>query len=313
MDNLELFKECLNNDEIIWDDFYTSIIFTKSDFKNIDNYFEIAKNIKEKIITIKQLKEKWQNENIDIFVEDILNLLLTKNWWWKYNEFACFLHTCDITIDWIKKIKSIWIQEAKKVIKDITLEYIKHRSIYDIVVKEWIVALYDDWASRKQWKTWELKIKTILIKKGYTFTENWNDFLNWDKTLAFISSNKWIFSAENIRIKLWIVYQFNKDKKKSSDVLVKNWDNLYILEAKHLKEWWWNQDKQFQEIVDIIWYSETKISYIWFLDWIYWNFLLKNNSEYKDTNKTRIEVITERLVQNKNNYFINTYWLEKLF
>ena len=86
-----------------------------------------------------------------------------------------------------------------------------------------------------------------------------------------------------------------------------------ILEAKHLKEWWWSQDKQFQELIDLISYSENNVSYIWFLDWIYWNFLLKSESEYKDTGKNRIKVVTERLKQNENNYFINTYWLNKLF
>ena len=316
IDNIKLFKECLNYDEKILDEFYSSYKLLEEDKRKIDYYYNISKEIKEKLITIKQIIQNNRDDNIvDEFIVDILELLLSKDSWWKYNEFWCFIHACDLTIDGIKKIKSSWIENIKKVLKDIVTCYVNERSIYDVVVKEWIIALYDDWASRRQWKSWENKIKQILKEKWYTFVEDWDNFLNNSYSIAFISSNKWIFSANNIKENLNIDYNFNNDKNKSSDVLVKKNNEFYIIEAKHLKEWWWNQDKQFQELVNLISYTESneKVHYVWFLDWIYWNFLLKSDSEYKDTWRTRIELVMEKLINNRTNYFINTYWLETLF
>jgi hypothetical protein len=314
MNNVKLFQECLKkeNDEIIWDKFYQNIILNPDDLSIIDNYFKISSDLKEKIITIKQLLNTGNKKEALNFVEAIINILINEEWG-QYNEFSFFLHTCDLTINWISEIKKSPIYDEKQEMLNILEQYISNRSIVDKVVKEWIIALYDDWASRRKWKSWELKIKEILTHKGYIFVEDRKSLLEWDKTLTFISSKKGLFSAKNIKEKLNITYQFNKDKRKSSDVLIKNWEKFYILEAKHLKEWWWNQDKQFQELIDLISYSEKQISYVWFLDWIYWNFLLKSESEYKDTGKKRIDIIIEKLKQNKNNYFINTYWLEKLF
>ena len=314
MDNIELFRECLKkeNDEIIWDKFYQNIILSSDDLSVINNYFKISSDLKEKIITVKQLLNIGNKKEALNFVEAIINILINEEWG-QYNEFSCFLHTCDLTINWISEIKKSSTYDEKQEVLNILEQYISNRNIVDKVIKEWIIALYDDWASRRKWKSWELKIKEILTHKGYTFVEDWKSLLEWDKTLTFISSNKGIFSAKNIKEKLKITYQFNKDKSKSSDVLIKNWEKFYILEAKHLKEWWWSQDKQFQELIDLISYSENNVSYIWFLDWIYWNFLLKSESEYKDTGKNRIKVVTERLKQNESNYFINTYWLNKLF
>lgn len=316
INNIKLFEECLKHDEKILDDFYSSYKLLDEDIKKIDYYYTISSEIKEKLITIKQIIQNNRDDNIvDKFIIDILELLLSKDSWWKYNEFWCFIHACDLTIDGIKKIKTSWIENIKKVLKDIITCYINERSIYDIVIKEWIIALYDDWASRRQWKSWENKIKQILERKWYIFVEDWDSFFSNSYSIVFISSNKWIFSANNIKENLNIDYNFNNDKNKSSDVLVKKGDEYYIIEAKHLKEWWGNQDKQFQELVNLIFYTESskKVHYVWFLDWIYWNFLLKSDSEYKDIWKNRIELVLEKLSKNSNNYFINTYWLESLF
>jgi len=318
IDNIKLFEECLKHDEEILDSFYSSYKLLEEDKRKIEYYYNISKEIKEKLITIKQIIQNDRDNNDDIvddFILDILKLLLLKDSWWKYNEFWCFIHACDLTIDWIKKIEKSGIENIKKVLKEVINCYISERNIYEIVVKEWVIALYDDWSSRRQWKSWENKIKQILESKWYTFVENWDTFLNNDYSIAFISSNKGVFSAKNIRKNLKIEYNFNEDKNKSSDVLVKKGNDFYIIEAKHLKEWWWNQDKQFQELVNLISYTESnkKIHYVWFLDWIYWNFLLKSGSEYKDTWKNRVKLVKEKLSSNSNNYFINTYWLKNLF
>lgn len=175
MDNLKLFEECLNNDEIIWDNFYQNIILNDTDLSIIENYFTVSSDLKEKIITIKQLLNKWNEKEALIFIGEIINILVNEEWW-KYNEFACFLHACDLTINWIKEIKNSSTYDEKQELLKMIKKYIWNRNILDKVIKEWIIALYDDWSSRRQWKAWEIKIKTILIKKWYVFTENWNDF-----------------------------------------------------------------------------------------------------------------------------------------
>lgn len=78
MNNLELFKKCLENDEIIWDYFYQNIILSDEDILIIDEYINISSDLKEKIITIKQLLKIGKEEEALNFVEEIINIIINK-------------------------------------------------------------------------------------------------------------------------------------------------------------------------------------------------------------------------------------------
>lgn len=312
--NLQLFESCLQYDEKIIDhnSYYNNIVLSREDILNIQSYTNLSQEIKNKIIAIKEIGDiPWSESQIYKLIEQIIDNLLLEGA--QYNEFSCFLHACDITIDTITEVKKTNPKLLQEIMLWIIDEYRNNRKFLDNASIERTTALYDDSASRRKWKAWELKIWAILWKKWFIQSQTWENFLESGKAFFFFDTGKWKFNANQTRRQLQIIYQFNKDHKKTSDVCIKFKNQFYILEAKHLKEWWWSQDKQFQELLDLISYDENNISYIWFLDWAYRNFLLKSNSLYKQTEKTRIDNIKESLQKHTNNYFVNTYGLEYLF
>jgi len=64
------------------------------------------------------------------------------------------------------------------------------------------------------------------------------------------------------------------------------------------------QNNQRKEIKNLSYDWNEKIKTVWFNDWVYWNFYIKK--KYKND-------IVKALKENWNFYFINTYWLKKLF
>lgn len=324
MNNLQLFEECLENDEEILIPYYQTII-QENDWEII-KHLKLTKKLKEKLITIKNQKEQWDNYENTLL--EIWNIIF-KNWK-TFSEFWCFMHSADITISVFENIKKEeWQNKAIKVLDNLINLYLKNREINEITTKEFILALYDDSTSRRNWKSGEEKVRDILIKKWYTFMDVnekwklfqeiqekswfnktkfkkekqkffWKYFLNCSKACAFISSRWWIFNHETIRNNIWS----ELSKTKSADILVKKWDLYYVIEAKHLKEEWWTQNNQRKEIKNLSYDWNEKIKTVWFNDWVYWNFYIKK--KYKND-------IVKALKENWNFYFINTYWLEKLF
>jgi hypothetical protein len=83
------------------------------------------------------------------------------------------------------------------------------------------------------------------------------------------------------------------------------------MENKHMKEAGGGQDKQMSEIINFISYQDKEVSYISFLDGVYFNLLsdetIKSGKPYEQR-----KAIYTYLKKNKTNYFVNTFGLEKL-
>jgi len=78
-----------------------------------------------------------------------------------------------------------------------------------------------------------------------------------------------------------------------------------------MKESGGGQDKQMSEIIDFVSYNENNVSYISFLDGIYFNLLANQNIKFGKPYFQR-KSIYANLKRSKQNWFINTKGFIKL-
>jgi len=99
------------------------------------------------------------------------------------------------------------------------------------------------------------------------------------------------------------------------DFLIKHKKDIFILEHKHMKEGGGGQDKQANEVISFIGFSEgsPNIHYISFLDGIYFNLFANKKYLKKGKILNQLKNIKQNLKRNKQNYFVNTAGFKKLF
>jgi hypothetical protein len=90
------------------------------------------------------------------------------------------------------------------------------------------------------------------------------------------------------------------------DFLIRNRNEIFVLEHKHKKEGGGGQNDQINEIVQFIGFKEKNknIHFISLLDGVYFNNYSKKNLRGKIY--TQKQAIVKNLNSNKGNYFVNT-------
>jgi hypothetical protein len=107
-----------------------------------------------------------------------------------------------------------------------------------------------------------------------------------------------------------------KSDNKMPDVLFKYKKDLFIIEHKHMKEGGGGQNKQVNEVIQFINYSENhskmKIHYVTFMDGRYFNLFNDKNFREKSKIPTQVNNIKNALKNNPSNYFVNTAGFKEL-
>lgn len=300
--NIHYLKQSINNPEKLLDESY---IFSDWD-KNINLYVEDTKKLKEILTTIKILKNKKMTINNGLYI-DIINLLNSHA---KKSELACFFTACDYNLEKVN-------EENIELVKEIIDLFLEKRGICEFTYKEWIQAILDSGSSRKKGKCGENKLINTAISYNYKLVNNIKDFLLYDKVVVNLAKNG-DFSIKNIKNKLNIDLDF-KNQNKILDILIKNKDHYFFIEAKHIKSFGGEQDKQINELINIIRKNTNKnnIHFVAFLDGNYSNYLLssdifdnKNNINNKLYNQQKD--IINALNTNKMNLWLNTYSFKEL-
>ncbi len=205
------------------------------------------------------------------------------------------------------------------------VEYCKRRrKIYDKLGYSNITvqALYDSGSSRKQGGSGTNKlidiVEDILNISDKEHTKNLKDFKN--KIYCYFlpdGEDKELFK-EFIK-KYNLNYEFGRNSQnKIPDMVLKIGNDIFIIEAKHIKESGGAQDKQIKEIIEFIKYEEksSNIHYVSLMDGIYFNKFIKEkynpNGRKNNKVKTQINDIKNHLKDNKNNFFVNTEGFKKL-
>lgn len=318
MDNIELLEFCFENLEDFTDEYYskkTNSILSL-DPENPNNLMKQNQFLIDNI-TVYQIWIETNNESMQqSAIENIINALETK--WINFSEFTNYWSRKDISYSIYKKV--LTTTELKiDFLTQILPKYIQDR--HNLYKLYWyspssLQAINDSKAHKENWWTWIWKLKNILIRFWLQhFSDNdLEKFENSNNIFIFpdIKSWNWKLLFQKILEKNKINFDWSKyHENKYPDLLMKIDDELYILEHKHIKESWWGQDKQMSEIISFLSYNDKNVSYISFLDWIYFNILAKSKST---TSKQfhQIQGIKNNLQKNKQNYFVNTKGFELL-
>ena len=270
MDNLELVDYCVKHPESFLD---TNYMFPEK-HKNLDLYVEKSKEVKDKLIAIKQIKDKKDSGEVLNQIFDDLRKILRK--YANYSEFGCFINACDSKIEEASKDLNL--------LKLITGLYLEKRDIGDITPAEWVQAIIDKGSSRRKGNAGENKLAQILIKNGFAKVQDMEEFNKKTKAFSFFSKSKnGNFSIKSLKDHLGIKLGA-KNQGKCLDLIIKRDSDVYFLEAKHMSTSGGEQNKQMVEIIDLIKNCPSKSDYhfVAFLDGIYFNIIFDPERTIKD-------------------------------
>ncbi len=301
-DNIHYLKESINHLEPMFDEFY---MFVNWD-KNIDKYVKETKELKDILTTINTLKKENLNIEDDLYQKVIILL----NNYAKKSELACFFTACDYNLENVNK-------KNLNFIKEIINLFLEKRGICEYTYKEWIQAILDSGASRKKGKSGENKLINICLNNfKYKYVKTLKELKKENKCVATLTKTG-EFSINNFKNNLGIDLDF-KNQNKILDIVIKNNNDYFFIEAKHIKSLGGEQDKQIVELINII-SKDSKnknIHYVSFLDGLYSNILLNNILSNNNLENNKIlkqqKDIVNYLEKNKNNLWINTYGFNKL-
>ena len=298
----------LRNPEPVQDDYY---IFDEIILNDRNLIIKIDR-LRELIISYCVLLEKSSDVINELFKE-IFEIIVSIEKI-QYHEFIAFWKVLDISYSSFKKLP-----DKENILKGILNKYCqRRRELYDKTgySNVTVQALYDFGASRKKGVAANKKIIDLIndFFENPIHAKTIQDFEY--NTIAYCEPDKGgkvLF--KQFCNKFNIAYEFgDKHQGKLHDILLKVEDQIFLIEAKHMKESGGAQDKQVVEIIEFIAYSEKSdnIHYVTFMDGIYFNRYASGSSKSGKTGAQK-DSIVKNLKINKNNFFINTAGLKQLF
>lgn len=299
MDNLELLEYCNKNPEKFLDKNYMFL----DKHKELSLYVSKTKDIKNKLIAIRELLDK--KSAIHVIEQLFIDLQKELNKHSNFSEFISFVNACDSRLEEVKNDMDL--------LKQTTFLYLQYRDLNDIVPSDWVQALVDKSTSSKKGHSGENKLIDLLDKMGYKLARNLKDFNSNQRCVAKFT-NKGDFSNKNLR-KVFNVKIGKSTQNKKLDLLIKDKNDTYFLEAKHLNTGGGGQNKQINELIDVIKNKSDQYHFVAFLDGIHSNTILSASVSGSVSPKVRAQYkdILKALKINKGNYWINTDGFRKLF
>jgi hypothetical protein len=310
MKNIDLFFECLKYPEMYIEKAYQKelLIITK-DKREINTLIEANNEIIEKITAYKVAFEYKNNTLCDDIIERIIFLLNTNEI--NNTEFTNYWGVHDISYSIYNKFP---YSEKFIFIKNMLDLYIENRHhIYQShgYSSSSLQVRCDSIAHKRSGSLWSIKVESILKKYGIPdiHTLSFLDFLSADIWYVLADGTGSFIFDQLIQSKIIDFYWWQKHQWKRPDFVIKHSWKLFIMEHKHMKEWWGGQNKQIVEVIDFIGQNESNIHYITFLDGPYFN---KFSWEMDKKESDQFKQIQENLINSPNNYFVNTYGFEYL-
>jgi hypothetical protein len=317
MNNIKLLEYSLKNPEPILDKFYlktgnliisknpkepTALMRQNADLLESISAYNFAKKEKNKLLLQSVLKK-------------ILEITTSKNI--NYSEFISFWPVVDISYSLFRKMSD---PEQIEILKNITEQYIELRhNVYKIYGYTPVTLQVgkDAKAHKESGSRGVNKVSQILEDNGFKKAnhETVNEFIGSGvkKYIQSDKKGKKLFKSLLNHYKITFSWSSGKEEK-MPDLLMKYKNNIYIVEHKHMKEGGGGQDKQVNEIISLIGFSEKNknFHYISFLDGLYFNLFANKNYLKKGKILNQLNNIKQNLKNNKQNYFVNTAGFKKI-
>lgn len=317
IDNIKLLEFSFENPEPIIDEFYLkngNLIIAENP-KELTDLMKQNLNLLESISAYNFAKKNKNQVTAKKAIETIFKIIKSKNI--NYSEFVSFWPVVDISYSVFSKMND---DEKMKILKIIIEKYIELRhnlySTYGYTPTTLQVGK-DAKAHKESGSLGINKVSKILDSFGFNKanSETVEDFTKGDKKyIETDKKGKKLFKELLIHYKIKFSWSAEKEEK-MPDLLIRYRDNIFIVEHKHMKEGGGGQNKQINEIISLIGFSESdkKIHFISFLDGTYFNLFTDNKYLTKGKILKQINGIRDSLKINKQNYFVNTAGFKELF
>ncbi|MFA5127667.1 MAG: hypothetical protein WC457_01510 [Patescibacteria group bacterium] len=316
IDNIKLFQFSLRNPEPIIDELYLkhgNLIISK-DASNPTDLMRKNSELLESISAYNFARKNKNKVTEKQAIEKILQIVKCKNI--NYSEFVSFWPVVDISYSLYNKMSD---KEKLNIIKNVVGKYIE--------LRHGIYASYgyspttlqvgkDAKAHKESGNLGIYKVSKILDKAGYKKCngESLADFVSRGdkKYVEADKKGKKLFQGLLSSYKIKFSWSAKKEQK-MPDFLIRNKKDIFIIEHKHMKEGGGGQDKQINEVIAFISFSETnpRIHYMSFLDGLYFNLFADRKSMNKGKILNQLDNIEQNLRRNKQNFFINTAGFNK--
>ncbi len=315
INNLEIFEESLQSSESYIDKYYQKkekLIISK-DKSNLNDLMKANNTLLENISAYKIALQSKNLKMQETIINNIIDVLEVEGM--NYNEFISYWATKDVSFSYYNNILNTKDNKAK-FIKNILPEYIKHRhDIYNLYGYSFstLQVVSDSKSHKASGNLGIEKVSDILEKFGFIHFQNsnMNDLKKSDKIYLYPDKkDKNLFFDILKEFKINLSWAKNHENK-LPDFLFKIGKKLFIIEHKHLKESGGGQYKQMSEIINLISYKDKDVSYIAFLDGVYFN-VLANPKITKGKVFEQRKAIYNYLKTNPQNYFVNTYGFIRL-
>ncbi|MBU1089230.1 hypothetical protein KKF38_00330 [Patescibacteria group bacterium] len=300
--NQHYFKISQKNPEIFWDENY--VFFREHAL--LGDYVVHTKKIKELLITIKILLQKKEKRVVlEKYFDELLKLLAYKKEG-KYlavcSEFSGFINACDKDLQNALKNKP-WLW-------DVLEKYFQNRILTESVPPEWVQNILDKGAGRRKGNCADRKLISILESLDYKQVSSWQDFKATKKVVARCALKE--FKIGNLRQKLKINPKVKQNK--NLDLVIKNNDKIFILEAKHQNMAGGGQNSFIDEIIRLLNFSveNPNIFYVSFFDGVAANEIFGNQNGDPKLRAQQKEIL-DNLATNKHNFLVNTAGFKELF
>lgn len=285
--------------------------------------------------TLKRLNPEAKTEDILkwLILEIDKQLIEVKNI--EYTEFIAYWKCLNLSHSIYKKKSE---QERLKILEDCLSKYCENRQeLYEGLGYTHTIqqALYDSASSRKHSTSAQNKLIDILKKLSddrirqaqrleeleriaiyYFLPDKSKTTLN-EILSHFVGKSKADTSkeGEDSNAKEHDKASDSGKKGKIPDIVIYVHPKVYIVEAKHIKEVEGSQDKQIDELIQFISQTEDiggiKVSYVAFLDGVYFNLLISPKQDNKQDIQRK--AIIDALKRCPSNYFVNTAGFRALF
>ncbi|MGM9970665.1 MAG: hypothetical protein ACI35S_09765 [Anaeroplasma sp.] len=305
--NIGYFDFSLKHKETLLDKYYfiDEVIINDSSNRILSNCKELDATIENYVIE----KDKYSNlhqdvpeEKIDEIITKIIFLLEQD-----YMNLTAFAQSFSLFDSSFSSYSILSKKDKMYFLNEILDAFVSTRfDIYKTLGYGYLQILYDSHSHKRMGAAGAKKVSSQLNSNRFTQVYT-NDLSNGQYFLPDqIKKDKYLEFLKKNGIKCaWT----DAKQDKMPDAVFKFNGTIYIVEHKHLKEGGGGQDKQLSEIVDLISNSEEGVSYIAYMDGLYFNALINPKLNTKMF-KTKKDVL-KYLSLNSNNYFLNTLGFEK--
>lgn len=315
--NLQLFEACLKHREAVLDPFYcheVPMIISSAGVRKATAVMKIASDVRERLTAIRVALRDEPQADISRHLHEIAKSLGNANA--NYIEFTSFFPVVDFTFSMYRDLGS---DEKIEFLGAAARRFIEQRHpTYEFhgYTATTIQVRKDFERHKTRGSHGSTKIEALLKSGGYLNALKTSKLSNGTYVLPTAGvAYRGIINALRSSDKLIFTWATDHQDKLPDLVLRNHAGELCIGEFKHIKEGGGGQDKQLAELISLIQQSEGGVSYLAFLDGLYFNRLLDSGLRRTDRPSKihrQIDAIRQALKANPRNFFVNTYGMRTL-